>query len=174
MYLNRGNNPEKKKLYKLLVNLPFVEYRSDYEADWKLIQESEFVSEELSTFLEYRHQIREKWVKCFMKQYFTCGTCTSSRIESKHRVYKTYLNGNSRLCEVFQTFKELEENAVSNYADEIEKINKSQEDELRKHVLIKEIENRYSYYVVQKMKTILLESIHYSVEETKQNQQWLI
>lgn len=164
----------KKKLYKLLVNLPFTEYECEYENDWEEIKNNDLISEDLRKFLEHRNQIKEKWVKCFMKQTFTCGTCTSSRIESKHRVYKKYLNGNSRLCEVFKCFKELEDKQISNYTDEIKTFKKSQESELDKHTLVKEVEQKYSQYVVIKIKEILLESLHYSVEEINENQKWYL
>lgn len=155
-----------------MINLPFQNYASGYEQAWDLISNSEFVSEELRAFLEYRDSIKEKWVKCFMKHTFTCGTCTSSRIESKHRIYKTYLNGESRLCEIFKVFKELEQKQIESYQDEVKKLTKSQELEVSKHVLVQEVEKTYSAYVVKKIKEIVFESIHYSIEETKKGQRW--
>jgi len=170
--LNRGNNTEKKKLYSLIINLPFADYEDDYEEDWEFIKNNQFLSEELENFLDYRHRIREKWVKCYMKQNFTCGTCTSSRIESKHRVYKNYLNGDSRLCQIFYCFKELEQKQFTSYEDEVKRLTKAQEGQTSKHILVEEVRKTYTPYVVRKVQEILLESIHYSVEVSREGRKW--
>jgi len=46
---------------------------------------------------------------------------TSSRIESKHNIYQKYLNGNSRLSELYLTFQNLENIEIKNYSNDINK-----------------------------------------------------
>ena len=170
--MNRGKNKDKQKLYKLLVNLPFSESEESYNKVYTtLINENgQVVTKELKQYLKSRHLIRFKWVKCFMKKTFTCGNCTSSRIESKHRVYKTLLNGNSRLSEIFSVFKKLEDQNIERYQDELAKLKKKESSELDKHDLIVQMKEKYSSYAVKKTKEILLESIHYAVE--RKGEKW--
>ena len=133
---------------------------------------SQHISEELKKFLEYRFKIKEKWVKCYMKTIFMCGMCTSSRIESKHRVYKNFLNGDSRLCEIFKVFQELEEKQSLSYQDEFKKLSKTQQNELSEHILVQEVEKYFSPYAVRKIKEIILKSTNYAIQEVKAGQKW--
>jgi len=154
------------------VNLPFSESEEDYNKAYTTLmnEDDKIVTKDLKQYLKSRHLIRVKWVKCWMKKTFTCGNCTSSRIESKHRIYKTLLNGSSRLSEIFTVFKKLEDQDVERYKDEIIKLKKDQNSELDKHELIIEMKKSYSSYAVKRAKEILLESIHYAVE--KKGQKW--
>jgi len=111
-------------------------------------------------------------VKCYFKDRFSCGTCTTSRIESKHRIYKKFLNSNSRLSEVFQTFKKLEEKSILQYKDEIKQLTLAESTKLSEYSLVKEVKKQYGKYVVDKVKETILESLNYSVQ--KMNNKWKV
>lgn len=132
--------------------------------------ENDDISEDLKTYLKERHKTRKQWVKCYMKSSFCCGTCTTSRIEAKHRVYKTYLNGNTRLCELFRTFQKLETQEVIQFKEEVQKIDQSKKKEFDKIDLMKSLSKDYGSYVLEKLKGIILEAFNYSVEA--KNNKW--
>ena len=122
------------------------------------------INEALKTYLKERHKTKELWVKCYFKASFTCGMCTSSRIEAKHKIYKKYLNGDSRLCEVFHVFKLLEEIEIFKYQDEISKFNLLENKKAKQHELFQEAEKIYGAYVLEKLKEVFLDSTNYEVE----------
>jgi len=108
-------------------------------------------------------------VKCYMKKHFTCGICTTSRIESKHRVYKQFLNGNISLVELFRTFNKLELVSITQYKEEIKRFTFKQDANLSEYALIREVTKLYGKYVIQKVKERILECLHYEVKSSKNN-----
>lgn len=172
VYLNRGKEKEKQKLYKILKNLPLSEYEEHYLEDYNDLLKSKYINQDLKDYLRNRHETRERWVKCYFKDRFSCGTCTTSRIESKHRIYKKFLNSNSRLSEVFQTFKKLEEKSILQYKDEIKQLTLAESTKLSEYSLVKEVKKQYGKYVVDKVKETILESLNYSVQ--KMNNKWKV
>ena len=97
---------------------------------------------------------------------------TSSRIESKHNIYKKYLNGNSRLCEIYSVFQELEQLEIKNYNDEIGKFTIKQNKDLEKYKLISESKLYYGNYIIEKLKNYILRSLKYNVESNAQKTLW--
>ena len=90
-----------------------------------------------------------------MKKLFTCGMVSSSRIESKHRIYKRFLDSNTRLSEIFLIFKNLELEEIHNFNDEFEKtitLSKDNENVMMQNPLILKCINVYSDYIVRKLK----------------------
>jgi len=104
-----------------------------------------------------------------MKEKFTCGICTSSRIESKHKVYKKYLNSSTRLRCLYKVFKDLEEEEISNFREEISKLGMFENQKLEQSDLIKHFQPIYSNYAIRKLKGNLMESVNYSVEKKNPN-----
>jgi len=97
--------------------------------------------------------------------------CTSSRIESKHRLYKRFLKSSTHLIEFFKVLRELEEIEIFQFKDEVTKLNKRENKKLNKTSLIKFYQNEYSQYALVKLKDELLESINYKLRK-KQGQKW--
>ena len=83
---------------------------------------------------------------------------------AKHRIYKLFLNCTSRLCEVFKTFKELEEREISCYKEEIKTFSMMQNKKLNEHELISESSKIYGKYAIEKLKQVFLKSTNYDVE----------
>ena len=104
-----------------------------------------------------------------MKKDFCCGTCTSSRIESKHSVYKRYMNTSIRLSELFSIFKNLEEQEYNCFKEEITRLSKSERINLRKSDLIKHFDKIYSPYAIKILENSQLESVNYSVDKKASN-----
>jgi len=104
-----------------------------------------------------------------MKGKFCAGMCTTSRIESKHRVFKKYLNSSNRLVEIFKVFRELEKLEVQNFKNEIERLLKRERQKMDCCDLIKHFEKIYSKYAVLRLKDNLLEAINYKSEKTNKN-----
>ena len=78
--------------------------------------------ERLKNSLEIRHKERETWAKCFVKTNSTRGAITTSRIESKYRFYKRYLNDTTRLAQLLMIFKELEEEEIKKKLEKLKSV----------------------------------------------------
>ena len=161
--INEEDHKEAKKLYNQIRNLPYCEYEDDYEKIYKEILLCDLVNSDSKAYIQKRHEYREKYVKCYMKTIFTGGTCTTSRIESKHSVYKAFLNSDSSLMQVFQVFVNLEKLEFEKYTEEITIMNEKQNDFV-KYDLIKELESVYSPYILHKTKANLITALNYGVE----------
>ena len=107
-----------------------------------------------------------------MKAIFTGGTCTTSRIEAKHRIYKTFLNSRSNLQKIFEVFIKLEKIEIKNYIEEIHAFKESEEEIFLKSDLIKTCKNIYSSYDLNKVKLNFLLASNYDVDIIKTNKQW--
>ena len=169
-YLNKGKNEEAKSLYKTITSLPYCEYNDAFLENQTKILKSKVLSENFIDYFKEVIKSKKLWVKSYVKSYFTCGTVTSSRIESKHRVLKEYLNGNSRLGEVYACFKELEESEIKTFLEEEDKISRRQSASLDKHDLINKAKDIYSDYVIQILKGHIFQAIHYNVKT--ENNYW--
>ena len=171
--LNKGKSAEKKSLYKLISKLPYSEYEQAYLDSYNKILESDDVSQNFKDYLKIKHKDKHLWVKCYMKRNFTCGMVTSSRIESKHNVYKKYLNGNSRLSELYAIFQELENLEVANYNNEIQKFTLKQNNDLNKYNLIEKSKGLYGKYILEKLKSNIIKSLKYKVKFNNESKMWL-
>ena len=125
-FLNKGNVSDKKELYQRIIQLPFSEYEEDFDENFKEIIESEQKKIEHKSYLQKKAKEKKNWAKCFMKNYFCCGMCTSSRIESKHRLYKRFLKSSTHLIEFFKVLRELEEIEIFQFKDEVTKLKKQE------------------------------------------------
>jgi len=160
-HFNRGKDQAKKDMYQLIRTLPYVEDEEDFEQRAEKILKSRLLTKDQKGYLEEKVKEKHTWVKAFMKRKFTCGMCSTTRIESKHRVFKLYLNSNSKLNEMFKIFKQLEAKEIFTFKDEIEKLSKKEEEKLEKCNLIKFFSSHYSQYVLAKLKQNLIESNNY-------------
>lgn len=95
--------------------------------------------------------------------------CSSSRIESKHRVLKQYLNSSKRLTELFQVLKNLEAVEISRMENEIEKSRKNERKKKEKMDIIVSLKEIYSDYVLERVKDNLLDSINYKIDKQEKN-----
>lgn len=163
--MNRSKGEDQKELYRTIIQLPFVDYKEDFENYMKKILKSKHINQDLKGYLEDKEKIKNYWAKAFMKNNFTCGMCTSSRIESKHRVYKTYLNSTTRLTELFKVFKTIEEKEISVFDNEIKKLKKKDHRRFNKCDIIKKFKPIFSEYAIAKFTENLIDSINYSVKK---------
>jgi len=162
---------EKKKLYKTVINLPHSNYEDDYISNYKAIIGSKYVDSTFKDYLKKRHIDRQAWVKCYMKNKFTCGMSTTSRIESKHRQLKRYLNDTTRLSEIFVIINEVEEDEIFDFQNESQKIPKNDSIGLNQNLLIKACYEIYPEYIVKKFKQNFVIGTNYNVI-LKQRQKW--
>lgn len=158
-HLNKG----KKDLYETIVSLPYLRYEQDYHMSYDEIIQNEALDKKFIDYFKDINQSKELWVKCFIKKHFTCGMVTSSRVESKHRVLKEYLNGASRLGDVYACFKLLENQEKEVLKNEIQKFSRKENENLDQYDLIKQAKNIYSEYVISLLKANIFQSIHYEV-----------
>ena len=105
LYLKKGKSTEKKSLYTLISKLPYSEYENGYLESYNKILVSDDINQNFKDYLKNKPKERNLWVKCYIKKKFTCEMVTSSRIES-NIIYKKYLNGNSRLSELYSIFQD--------------------------------------------------------------------
>jgi len=162
LYLSRRKDNESKKLYQEIVNLPYAEKEEKYLACYNAVQNNSEVSQESKEYLKKRHETRTKWVKAYMKIFFTGGTCTNSRIEGKHSIYKKFLNSDSSLSKLYKTFKVLENVEIENYHEDIAKFTQK-EDFFQNFEMMKNFEKIYTPYVINRIKGNLIEALNYDV-----------
>lgn len=168
-FLNRGSNIDKKKLYQKIVQLPYSEYKQDFNDSFDKIIKNDLLNEDQIQYLNSKYEERSKWVKAYMKEFFCAGSCTTSRIEAKHRTYKRFLNSSTRLTELFVVFKDLEDQEIKKFKDEIKQISKKDEKNLNQCEAIKFFGQEYSNYALQKIKEELIESTNYSIKKRSNN-----
>jgi len=136
--------------------------------DYEMILSSNNISQELKNYLKEKADKKELWVKAYLKIKFCAGMSTTSRIESKHRVLKKFLNSSKRLVELYQTFNQLEDQEIRNFSDKISRFGKKKNESLGKYELIKEIKKKYSPYCLNIVKNNLLEGLNYLVVKIKE------
>jgi len=102
-----------------------------------------------------------------MKENFCGGICTTSRLESKHRILKKYLNSSKRLTELFNVFRELESKEISSFKNEIEKMKKAARNKLAKSNFIKHFQSTYTKYIIMRLEDNLVESTNYKIEKIR-------
>lgn len=151
-----------------MINLPFCKDKEEYIDIYNKINESEYVSDELSDFLMKKDKVKTKWCKAFMMENFTAGICTTSRIESKHRTLSSYLNSRSKLCTVLQTFKEIESNESKKFIEE--EFAKDDEKVICNIIILKELTQFFGEYVMAKIKINISKALNYKV--TKKGNCW--
>jgi len=94
---------------------------------------------------------------------------TNSRIESKHRVYKRYLNDKTRLSELFMVFKELEGEEIHKMKNKQTDLNSQEKSKLEENELIKSLSKVYSEFAMKRVKTALIDAINYNVIHKERN-----
>ena len=168
--LKRSKDQEKKDLANKIMKLPYIEEVKDYDNIYKQIITNKKIDDNMKTYLEDRHKEREIWVKCFIKTTFTCGTLTTSRIESKHRIYKRYLNDQTRLSELFLVFADVEKEEIKNCQKKIKNLNSLENSKLSENFLLKKCYPIYSDFAIKRVKVALLDAMNYTVQ--KKNKVW--
>ena len=162
-YLNRAKDNAHKKLYTQIVNLPYSNSPLKFEEDMSEINDSTLISSELKKYLKDKLKEKEFWVKGFMKVKFCCGMCSTSRIESKHKTLKQFLNSGKRLTELFKVIKELEQKEISRMENEIEKFHKKERKKQEKNDIIIHFKDIYTDYVIERLKDNLNDSTNYKI-----------
>jgi len=168
-YLNRSKNKESKDLYQRIIQLPFSNDPEEFETSFAKILGQNQLQSDMKIYLLNKAKEKEFWVKGFMKKKFCCGMCSSSRIESKHRVLKQYLNSSKRLTELFQVLKNLEAIEISRMENKIEKSRKNERKKKEKMDIIVSLKEIYSDYVLERVKDNLLDSINYKIDKQEKN-----
>lgn len=168
--MNRGKDQSKMDLYNQIINLSYSNYPEEFENSMLTIMKSKLITKELKKYLNDKAKEKEVWVKGYLKAYFCCGLCTTSRIESKHSVLKQYLNSGRRLSELFQVMKQLEDKEVNKLKNEIESKHKKERTKIGNSDLIIYFKGKYTEYALERLKDNSIESINYKVMEMDQNQ----
>lgn len=156
-----------KELHREIKNLPYCNSDEEYLVSYNYLTKHKRINKELKDYLKNRNLTKEKWVKGYIKKQFTCGIFTSSRIEAKHSIYKRYLNGDTKLCELFKIFKTLESQEVTKYKDEITKLCQEAYNKYDDYDLIKYAKKYYGLYAIKKLQEVIYDSGHYKVEKCK-------
>jgi len=157
-------------LYNQIINLSYSNYPNDFENSFTNIMKSKHITKELKKYLDDKAKRKEYWVKGYLKDYFCCGLCTTSRLESKHSVLKQYLNSGKRLTELFQVMQQLEEKEVNKMKNEIQSKQKRKRTKIGNSDLVIYFKDKYSEYVIERIKDNSIDSINYKVTEVDQNQ----
>jgi len=151
------------------VNLPYTENDYVFEENYKGILKNKSLSKENINYLNQRWNNRKLWGKCYMKDKFCIGMCTSSRIEAKHRVLKRFLNSSKGLVFLFRTLQDLEVMEIKNFQDEIIKLSDKEDKQYLQTKIMKHFQDDYSLYAQNKIKNELIESNNYKIEMSAPN-----
>ena len=150
----KETNFERNKIIQL-------QYSVDFKEDLTHVLKQKSMTNDHKKYLKNKAESKEKWVKAFMKSNFCCGMCTSSRIESKHRVFFKFHRSSTPLTNFWKTCKEFEDKEIYAFKDEIQKYNQKENDKMERSTLIKFFKNEYSEYSTAKFKEELIESTNY-------------
>ena len=155
---------EEKQLYHKLVNLPFQKSCANFEIIYKEALNVITKEGDLSYLSKYE-RIKEKWSRCFIIKTFTCGVCTTQRIESINSILSEKLNSQSPLQEVFQFIKSREFEVNKKIEDEISTYQNKRGSKTYENLnLFKSLKSQVSSYIIEKMKLQYEKSLNYAVE----------
>jgi len=77
-----------KVLFDRVIGLPFITCDQKFYDVIKAVEESEDISDKELEYLNEKLKTKNQWAKCFTKENFCGGICTTSRIEGLHGVLK--------------------------------------------------------------------------------------
>jgi len=123
-------------------------------------------------YLEMKLKIKDKWAKCLIKENFTVGISTTSRIESMHSVLSDRLNSNSRLNEVFDVFKKIEDSNISKFNEEFSRHKKNFNGQLLQCQLMIMLSKIYTPYSLKKLEPKFSKCLSYCVDELRKDREW--
>ena len=103
------------------MTLPFLTNETKFATILERFFESESVTSYQAEYMRKKLEKKAKWAKCFVKQEFTGGVSTTSRVEGLHAVQKKYLTSSSDLKTVFYSFRSLEKIQISKFKEEFQK-----------------------------------------------------
>ena len=151
-----------KEKYQEVLNLPFITCRKKFDETLKNIFDSENLTETEKDYLNAKLEGKDRWAKSYIKSEFCGGICTTSRVEGLHAVLKKYLNSNSSLIKVFQSFRLLESLQLEKFQEEFQRHSKKQF-EIKTNPL-EEIKNQFSDYIFRKISPKFAKALSYILE----------
>ena len=165
-----GMSKRNKKIYDMVLNLPFISCEKKFEEILEEIFASEDLTETEINYLNVKLQAKERWAKCRTKLSFCGGVCTTSRIEGLHAILKRHLNSNSSLQKLFNCFRQIEETQLEKFTEEYNRhAKKSAEIDA---VPLKEIKKKFSEYIYKKLAPKFSKALNYILEKDRKFNTW--
>jgi len=158
-----------KALYDEALNLPFITHCDKFEETVTKLKSNNVLSETQLKYLEEKLIQKKHWAKSENLGTFVVGVSTTSRIESMYSILREKLNSNSRLCGVFEAFKDIEKTEVLNLMKEFERHKKNLNNNLSGGPLMNLIAKDYCPYIMKKLDQIMKKSINYKAQSTSNN-----
>ena len=154
--------------------LPHLEKTEDFDIKAKDILKSNLLNKEDKLYLKGKITQRCLWSKAFFKSEFCCGATTTGRVESKHRLYKRFLNSSKRLGQLFKVFKDLEGQEITAFKEEMmKKSNQEEMSRINRFDVVQHFVKHYSQYSMSLFKDQVIESVNYTVgRNTNSNNSW--
>ena len=105
-------------LFRQISNLPFIKDASKFEEIIKDLFDSDNLSDSQLEYLKSKLERKKQWARCYTKEGFAGGICTTSRVEGLHSIQKKYLTSSSSLKTVFDSFRKLEKIQIHKFVQE--------------------------------------------------------
>lgn len=122
------------------------------------------LSAKVLEYLKLKLESKDLWAKYAIKDTFSVGVSTTSRVESLHSLLKKHLNSNSRLCEVLDRFKKIVAAQIDKFQVEFERHSKDLEKSVTKCQLMQQLSIIYSPYALKKLEQIGSKAFSYHFE----------
>ena len=160
-------------MYDKTLNSPFVTRKDKFNETIKEFKKPATLTKAQMDYLNSKLRIQDKWAKCFIKDKLTIGVSTTSRIKSMHSVLADKLNSNSRLTEVLEFFKKIENSHILKFNEEFWKNKKKNDDNKSfQNELLNILSKIYTPYPLKKIESKFIKCLSYSIVEEKKDCQW--
>jgi len=163
---------QNKELYERILNLPFISRRDKFDETIKELKKPKVLNQNQANYLESKLKIQDKWAKCIIQEKVTIGVSTTSRIESMHSVLAEKLNSNSRLNEVFDVFRKIENSQIIKFKEEFRKQKNNENPQAFQGQLMQMLAKIYTPYPLKKLENKFLKSLSYEYVEEKKDCEW--
>ena len=130
------------------------------------------LTEEQLNYLEKKLKTKKTWAKCLIKKDFVVGICTTSRVEALHSVLLDYLTSNSRLTQVLDAFRKIENTQIDKFRKKFELGKEKDSKKFDDGYLLKELRKKITPYALKKVEERINFAITYQIEEGKQSNKW--
>lgn len=151
------------ELYHQALSLPFVACKDKFEKIVSAFLKSKKVTKINVNYLKKKLEKKKQWAKSYIKDIFAGGVSTTSRVEGLHSVLKKYLTSDSRLTDVFLSFRSLEKTQISKFSEEYQKKNTNM-NEVGINSFI-EVRENHSEYIFKKISASYFQGLNYVRED---------
>jgi len=181
-----GLQKKDKELYQDAIHLPFITRTNKFEEVISKLQNTDNITEQTKAYLEKKLLNKHRWAKCFTKESFVVSVCTTSRVESLHKILALQLNSRSSQNETLDCFHKIERRQLMRLNEEIKEVfDEGFNTEFFRHkfisnnkiancALMDQFKKIYTPYIAKKLENKICKSLNYIYEELSIDQRYFI